>query len=85
MGYKQVNNNDTTIAQLQERISELEAKVAFQDHTIEQLSEEIGAHQTSISLLQEQMRLLGDRFKQIKDDMGSEQEQQIVHEIPPHY
>ena len=71
--------------QLLERISELETKVAFQDHTIEQLSDEIGTHQESIAMLQHQLRLLGDRFKQIKDDINSDMPQTIEHEIPPHY
>lgn len=71
--------------QLQDRISELETKVAFQDHTIEQLSDEIGSHQESISKLQQQLRLLGDRFKQIKNDIDNDMPQSMEHEIPPHY
>ena len=75
----------STTEQLLERISELETKVAFQDHTIEQLSDEIGNHQESIAMLQHQLRLLGDRFKQIKDDINNDMPQTIEHEVPPHY
>ena len=67
------------------RIAELETKVAFQDDTIEQLSNEIELHQASIAKLQQQLRLLGDRFKEIRESMPSEPTEQVVHEIPPHY
>lgn len=80
-----VNTTDKQTEQLQERISELETKVAFQDDTIEQLSDEIGNHQESIAKLQQQLRLLGDRFKQIKNDIDSDMTQSIEHEVPPHY
>ena len=49
------------------RIAELETKVAFQDDTIEQLSNEIEQHQASIAELQQQLRLLGDRFKEMRE------------------
>lgn len=80
-----ISEQNTQTQQLLDRIAELETKVAFQDHTIEQLSDEISAHQDALSQLQEQLRLLGDRFKQIKEDINNDQPQQIAHEIPPHY
>ena len=80
-----LNTTDKQTEQLQERVSELETKLAFQDHTIEQLSDEIGNHQESIAKLQQQLRLLGDRFKQIKNDIDNDMPQAIEHELPPHY
>jgi len=74
------------IERLEAQVSELETKVAFQDHTIDQLNDEINQHQVAIAKLQNQLMLLGDRFKQIKDDMQTQsQSQQIEHELPPHY
>ncbi|MFT4927453.1 MAG: SlyX protein [Phenylobacterium sp.] len=70
----------------EQRINELESKVAFQDDTIELLNNELNQHQESIQKLQNQIALLGSRFKEIKDgielDQGSDE---IVHELPPHY
>lgn len=72
---------------LEQRIIELETKVAFQDDTIAQLNDELSHHQDSIRQLQEQIRLLGSRFKEIREHMQAESEgsSDIVHEIPPHY
>ncbi len=69
------------------RINELESKVAFQDDTIEQLNSELTGHQEAIQKLQNQILLLGNRFKEIKEGMDSQDEGQgqIVHELPPHY
>lgn len=68
------------------RIDELESKVAFQDDTIEQLNQEINQHQESIHKLQNQITLLGSRFKEIKDELDVGQESgEITHELPPHY
>lgn len=72
------------IEQLEARVQELETKVAFQDDTIDQLSHEINQHQETIAKLHNQFTLLGDRFKQMTEEMQS-QPQQIEHEIPPHY
>jgi uncharacterized coiled-coil protein SlyX len=69
----------------EQRVAELENKAAFQDDTIDQLNGEINQHQISILKLQQQIVLLGNRFKEIKDEMDSEQSSDIVHELPPHY
>jgi SlyX protein len=69
----------------QQRIEELESKVAFQDDTIEQLNGEINQHQEAIHKMQQQLVLLGNRFKEIKDEMDMDQPQDIAHELPPHY
>jgi SlyX protein len=69
----------------QQRIEELESKVAFQDDTIEQLNGEINQHQEAIHKVQQQLVLLGNRFKEIKDEMDTDQPQDIAHELPPHY
>ncbi len=69
----------------QQRIEELESKVAFQDDTIEQLNGEINQHQEAIHKVQQQLVLLGNRFKEIKDEMDMDSPEGIVHELPPHY
>lgn len=68
-----------------QRIIELETKVAFQEDTIGQLNEELSHHQESIHLLQEQLRLLGNRFSEMKDQISTEGSEVAVEEIPPHY
>lgn len=74
---------DSKQYRLEQRIAELETKIAFQDDTIEQLSNEISNHQAALHLVHQQIQLLGERFKQIKDEMP--QRDGIQHEIPPHY
>ena len=70
---------------LEQRVVELESKVAFQDDTIEQLNTELSQHQESLAQLKQQIALLGNRFKEIKDELDTDQPDQIVHELPPHY
>ena len=78
-------SSDATHQALEARVMELESKLAFQDDTIEQLNQEITSHQASIARLEEQIRLLGNRFNQIKEEMNAPGENTPVHEIPPHY
>jgi SlyX protein len=70
---------------LEQRVVELESKVAFQDDTIDQLNTELSQHQESIHQLQQKITLLGNRFKEIKDEMDMDQPQQLEYELPPHY
>ncbi|KID55405.1 SlyX [Pseudoalteromonas luteoviolacea CPMOR-1] len=70
------------MTELESRVIELEAKVAFQEDTIETLNDELRIHQARLATMQHQIRLLAEKIKEGKDDgmMPIEQEPP-----PPHY
>ncbi|KZN50416.1 SlyX family protein [Pseudoalteromonas luteoviolacea] len=70
------------MTELESRVNELEAKIAFQEDTIETLNDELKIHQARLSTMQHQIRLLAEKIKEGKDDgmMPIEQEPP-----PPHY
>ncbi|ESP91273.1 MULTISPECIES: SlyX family protein [Pseudoalteromonas] len=70
------------MTELESRVIELEAKVAFQEDTIETLNDELRVHQARLATMQHQIRLLAEKIKEGKDDgmMPIEQEPP-----PPHY
>ncbi len=75
-------SNSEYIKVLEERIDSLESRNVFQDDTIEQLSEELSAHQHEISELKHQIQLVANRLK----DAGSQSsEKDEVEPPPPHY
>ncbi|MEM0516555.1 MULTISPECIES: SlyX family protein [Pseudoalteromonas] len=68
---------------LEARIESLEAKVAFQDETIDILNDELKAHQQQMAKMRRQMELLGEKFREVQSSstmMPQEQEPP-----PPHY
>jgi uncharacterized coiled-coil protein SlyX len=65
------------------RIDELEARLAQQDHSILELSDEIYRQQRDIAQLERKLRELGDRVKTLADPTGSAQGPQD--DRPPHY
>ncbi|ALU43459.1 MULTISPECIES: SlyX family protein [Pseudoalteromonas] len=67
---------------LEDRINELEAKVAFQDETIEILNNELSAHQARLAIMQRQIELLAEKIKEGKDPGMMPQHQEPP---PPHY
>ncbi len=74
--------NANYVAQLEERIDSLESRNVFQDDVIEQLSQELAAHQNQLAELKQQIKLVANRLKEAgslstdKDD---------VEPPPPHY
>jgi SlyX protein len=74
--------NENYVAQLEERIDSLESRNVFQDDVIEQLSQELAAHQNQLAELKQQIKLVANRLKEAgslstdKDD---------VEPPPPHY
>jgi SlyX protein len=87
MGYRYLTGKQYPMSNNWEhRINELESKVAFQDDTIEQLNNELTEHQEALHKLKNKISLLGNRFKEIKEEMDTQQDGgDIVHELPPHY
>ncbi|PCI28846.1 MAG: hypothetical protein COB67_05385 [SAR324 cluster bacterium] len=65
---------------IEERVIELEIRVAYQDETIEQLNDVVAQQQTQIDLLQRQMSFLAASLKQPSLKSDSEEESP-----PPHY
>lgn len=68
--------------QLETRIENLEAKVAFQDETIDVLNGEIKAHQQQLAKMRRQMELLGEKLREVQSNSGGTQE---LEPPPPHY
>ena len=67
---------------LQQRIEELETKVAFQEETIEQLHTELFEQQKSVLTLQTQMNVVINKMKSMQpSNMASESDETP----PPHY
>lgn len=68
---------------IEHRLMELEAKVAFQDETIEILNDEIKVHQQQLAKIKRQTELLAEKLKesQALQPMMSN----IPEPPPPHY
>jgi SlyX protein len=65
-----------------DRITELEIKLAYAEDLLEQLNMTVYRQQQRIDLLQEELRLLNSRL----ENLGSSQEPtDLREEIPPHY
>lgn len=71
------------MSDLETRIYELEAKVAFQDETIDILNDEIREHQKIISIIQRQTQLLAEKIKEVQNSPNGDAP--LVEPPPPHY
>lgn len=73
-----------SITDIEQRIDDLEARLAFQDDIINTLSEQLSHHQETINRLWEANRLLHDEIR--AQTPGRFQELAASdHEPPPHY
>jgi SlyX protein len=70
----------TDLKQLSARIDELEARLAFQDDTIETLNATITAQWLKIDALSRQLAALNDRLRETEASMPKP-----ASEPPPHY
>ncbi len=71
-----------SLSDIEQHIEALESRNAFQDDVIEQLNTELAIHQTQISELKNQLKLVAERIK----DNGSPGSGKIEPEAPPpHY
>jgi SlyX protein len=66
---------------MEDRLTELEVKIAFQDDLLDTLNLTVTRQQQQIDLLQQQIRMLYQQMRNVApgDDSPSQ------HEIPPHY
>lgn len=67
---------------MDERITELEIKLSFQEELLETLNQTVIRQQQQMDLLQQQMRVL---YQQMKNDSGPTDSAPQQQEIPPHY
>ncbi len=74
--------NASYIQQLEERIDSLESRNVFQDDVIDQLSEELAAHQHAIAELKHQIQLVANRLKDAGSLSGDNDD---IEPPPPHY
>ncbi|MFK7885521.1 MAG: SlyX family protein [Gammaproteobacteria bacterium] len=66
-----------------ERINELETKIAFLESTVNTLNDQVYQQQRSLDELRTWCQTLAGRVKSLREgDEGSASEQ---HEVPPHY
>lgn len=68
--------------QLESRIENLEAKVAFQDETIEVLNQELKAHQQQMAKMRRQLELYAEKLKEVQTSSVMPQASEPP---PPHY
>lgn len=65
------------------RITELETKLAFMEHTVAELNDTVYAQQRTIEELRTWCQTLAQRMKTLRE--GDEQDAPAGHEVPPHY
>lgn len=68
----------------EDRLNELEVKIAFQDDLLDSLNATVARQQQQIDLLQQQLRLVYQQFKAAQPD-GGNSSGSLRDEIPPHY
>jgi SlyX protein len=69
---------------MESRLVELETKVALQDDLLDALNLTVARQQQQIDLLQQQLRVLYQQFRNSQPD-GPSSAGSLRDEIPPHY
>lgn len=69
-----------------DRIDELESRLAFQDDTVHSLNEVVARQQREIDQLQLQLGKMASLLRSIRDEIGSASGGgSLIDERPPHY
>jgi SlyX protein len=78
-------NNQEDVTNLQLRVDELETRLAFQEDTLQALSEQL-AHQQSVTEQQQQMlQVLYRQLRDVQDASSADGAAPASPERPPHY
>ncbi len=72
------------MSDLEDRLVELEIRVALQDDLLDELNHTIAKMRETLDLQQEQLRLLYNKIQQ-NQETHTEKPYSLAEEVPPHY
>lgn len=74
--------NDKYIQQLEQRVSDLECQLAFQEQTIDELNQALSAQQLMLTKMQDQMKYVAGKVKNMDASHLADPSEETP---PPHY
>lgn len=76
------DNQAGLVAELNQRLTQLEIRLSYQDESIEAMESTLASQHQSIQQLNRKLTLLGDYLKSLKDDAIKPLSEETP---PPHY